>query len=304
MRVPHGFIPVMLTPFHENGAVDYATLARLTDYYLESGAVGLFANCLSSEMYELTPDERLAVTWCVVQATAGRVPVVATGTFGGPIADQADFVKRIADTGVQAVIAITGLLAAAAESDEIWLERARELLDQTDGVPLGFYECPVPYKRLLPPEHLGELVGTGRVVYHKDTSLDLALVRAKLAAVPAGVPFGLFDAYLPHAVASLRAGSAGLSCIQGNFFPETIAWLCANFEVPAQAEAVEAVQAFLREHMDLMHTAYPTLAKYALRQRGFSIGLKTRRDVGPLTPDLRRRTDELLVEYARFRNLN
>jgi 4-hydroxy-tetrahydrodipicolinate synthase len=301
MQIPHGFIPVMLTPFHENGAVDYTTLTRLTHHYLDAGAVGLFANCLSSEMYELTPDERFAVTRCVVQAAAGRVPVVATGTFGGPIAEQADFVNRIADTGVQAVIAITGLLADADDSDEVWLERAHDLIDQTEGVPLGFYECPVPAKRLVSPEHLGELVRTGRVVYHKDTSLDLAQVRAKLAAVPAGVPFGLFDAYLPHAVASLRAGSAGLSCIQGNFFPELISWLCANYDAVDRQEVVDEVQDFLREHMDLMHTAYPTIAKYALHQRGFPILLQTRRDVGHLTLELRQRTDWLLTEYENLR---
>jgi 4-hydroxy-tetrahydrodipicolinate synthase len=297
MHVPHGFIPVMLTPFGEDGAVDHDTLTRLTHYYLDAGAVGLFANCLSSEMYELSPAERLAVTRTVVSAAAGRVPVVATGTFGGPVDSQAEFVRQLADTGVEAVIAITGLLAGADESDDVWLDRAHALLNQTPGVPLGFYECPVPYKRLLSQEHLGRLVRTGRVVYHKDTSLDLAQVRAKLAAVPAGVPFGLYDAYLPHAVESLRAGSAGLSCIQGNFFPELIVWLCAHYADDTRAEAVGAVQEFLRRHMDLMHSVYPTIAKYALARRGFPIGLTTRRDVGTWTPALARQTDALLAEY-------
>jgi 4-hydroxy-tetrahydrodipicolinate synthase len=53
-----GFIPVMLTPFKNNGAIDYDALTKLTEFYLEAGAAGLFANCLSSEMYELEPDER------------------------------------------------------------------------------------------------------------------------------------------------------------------------------------------------------------------------------------------------------
>lgn len=289
----------MLTPFHDDGRVDFDALTRLTEHYLNAGAAGLFATCLSSEMNELTPDERLAVTGHVVQMAAGRVPVVATGTFGGTLPEQADFVKKTADVGVQAVIVISSLLAGTEESDEVWMGAAQELLHQTEGVPLGFYECPVPYKRLLSPEILGELVATGRVIYHKDTSLDLAQVRAKLAA-GRGYKFGLYDAYLPHAVESLRAGAAGLSCIQGNFFPELLVWLCRHFDDPAQAEAVAAVQAFFTKHMDLMHSAYPTIAKYALSQRGFPISLHTRRDVGPLTAELRHRTDELLSEYHRL----
>jgi len=224
---------------------------------------------------------------------------VATGTFGGTIPRQADIVKKTADTGVQAVIVISSLLAEADEPEEIFRERAHELLRRTEGVPLGFYECPVPYKRLLSPQTLGELVATGRVVYHKDTSLDLAQVRAKLAAV-GDRPFGLYDAYLVHAVASLRAGSAGLSCIQGNFFPELLVWLCRNFKDPAQAEAVDAVQAFFTKNMDLMHAAYPTIAKYALAKRGFPMAEKTRRDVGPLTAELRGRVDALLAEYRQL----
>ena len=56
-----GFIPVMLTPFSSNGSIDYAALTQLTEVYLQAGAAGLFANCLSSEMFELTDIERLLV---------------------------------------------------------------------------------------------------------------------------------------------------------------------------------------------------------------------------------------------------
>ncbi|HEY7159689.1 MAG TPA: dihydrodipicolinate synthase family protein, partial [Acidobacteriota bacterium] len=44
-----GYIPVMLTPFKDNGAIDYEGLSRLIEFYLDAGVSGLFANCLSSE---------------------------------------------------------------------------------------------------------------------------------------------------------------------------------------------------------------------------------------------------------------
>lgn len=43
------FIPVMLTPFKNNGEIDYEALTRLIHFYIDAGASGLFANCLSSE---------------------------------------------------------------------------------------------------------------------------------------------------------------------------------------------------------------------------------------------------------------
>lgn len=290
--LPQGFIPVMLTPFQENGDIDFDGLTKLTELYLQAGASGLFANCLSSEMYELSTDERIAVTQHVVDVANGRVPVVATGTFGGPIAEQAEFAKKIYATGIQAVIVITSLIADADESNEIFMERMHELLRLTPGVTYGLYECPVPYKRLVTAENLGELATTGRVIYHKDTSLDIENVKAKIAATQGRI-FGVYDAYMEHAVASLKAGSAGLSCIQGNFFPEVIVWLCQNYNNPEQQAGVERIQQLLIDTMPVIHYAYPTVAKYYLQKRGFPISLYTRRKVETCTEEVKAEVDEL-----------
>jgi 4-hydroxy-tetrahydrodipicolinate synthase len=292
-----GFIPVMLTPFTDQGNIDYPALTALTEYYLEAGAAGLFANCLSSEMFELSEAERLAVIRHVVKVANGSVPVVATGTFGGPVETQAGFVRQVADCGVQAVIGITGLLAGAGEPEAVFADRAFRLFDLTPGVPFGFYECPVPYKRLISPELLGQLVATGRVIYHKDTCLDIHQVREKLRL--AGKPgFGLYDAYMVHAVESLRAGSAGLSCIQGNFFPELVVWLCDHYNHEDLQEEVARVQAFFIDHMEVMHTVYPVVAKYSLQQRGLGITTFTRRDVGVFTPEVKRQVADLARHYS------
>lgn len=284
----------MLTPFLESGEVDFPGLTRLTEFYLETGAAGLFANCLSSEMYELSPDERLAVTRHAVETVAGRVPAVATGTFGGPLEAQADFVKRIYDTGVQAVIVITSQLAPLGQSNTYFMERLLHLMDLTEAIPLGLYECPVPYKRLINYRMLASMMRTGRIVYLKDTCLDTGEV-AKRLEVAEGHEFGLYDAYMVNAVSSLRAGAAGLSCIQGNLFPELVVWLCQNYDNANRESEVTRVQQFFDDCMDLAHTAYPIIAKYTLQKRGLPISLFTRRKVDALTPAVMAETDALLA---------
>ncbi|WP_413669083.1 dihydrodipicolinate synthase family protein [Mucilaginibacter sp. Mucisp86] len=293
-----GFIPVMLTPFKDNGAVDYVALTRLTEMYLHAGAAGVFANCLSSEMFELSGEERLAIIKHVVETVDGAVPVVATGTFGGPIEKQADFIKRVYDTGTSAVIAITSLLADANEPDTALNDRVFDLFDQTENIPLGFYECPVPYKRLLSAEQLQHFVATGRVIYHKDTCLNLNVVKQKLEASKINPAFGLYDAYMVHAVESLKTGSAGLSCIQGNFFPELIVWLCDHYADASRQHEVVMVQEFLTENMDVMHNVYPVIAKYYLTKRGLKITTTTRRDVGYFSPAIRNKIEDLYTNYT------
>src|SRR5690606_26033276 len=169
------FIPVMLMPFREDKSIDYVALDSLVDFYLESGAGGLFANCLSSEMFDLSMEEMLQSVTHIVKRVNGRVPIVATGSFGATLAEQASAVQKIYSTGVSAVILITGLLAKESESEEVFRTNVLELLALTGDVPVGFYECPVPYKRVISSEMLGEFVKTGRVKYHKDTCLDIEL---------------------------------------------------------------------------------------------------------------------------------
>lgn len=297
-----GFIPVMLTPFKNNGDIDYDGLTGLTEVYLEAGAAGLFANCLSSEMYELEDEERLQYIRHVIKIAGTAVPVVATGTFGGTISKQADFVKRVRDTGADAVILITSLLAAQNESDEVFEERVFDLFSQTEDIPLGFYECPDPYKRVLKPQQLIKFAKTGRIIYHKDTCLDINQVREKLKAAEVNPEFGLYDAYMAHAVESLKAGSAGLSCIQGNFFPELIVWLCDNYADESLAQEVNEVQQFLIDNMDVMHSVYPTVAKYWLTKRGLDISTITRRNVGVFKPSVRNQIDALYGNYTKLKS--
>ncbi len=277
-----GLWPVMLTSFEEDGAIDWEGVDALTDWYIASGAGGLFACCLSSEMYALTPEERLALARRVVARSDRRVPVVATGTFGGEVERQAAFVRQMAETGVAAVVVITSQLAAADEDESVfatWMER---LLERTAPVPLGLYECPVPYKRVLVPQTVAWLARTGRFRYLKDTTCDLAAIQAKLEAIR-GTPLGLFNAHTPTALASLQSGAAGLSPIAANYYPGLYAWLCAHHaDCPRQAQDLQR-SLTLMEGVARAH--YPTAAKAFLRDGGLPVGTRCRAQHVSLSAD-------------------
>ena len=203
--LPHGLWPVMLNAFHEDGSIDRSGVDALTDWYIDRGSAGLFACCGSTEMFDLDDGERLDVTRRVVKRAGGRVPVVATGTFGGPVEDQAVFVKRMADTGVDAVVVIVCLLADRNEDEEILKRNMERLLELTDPVPLGLYECPTPYHRRLSPGLFGHLGETGRFLYHKDTVCDIDLLRLKIDAAR-NTRLGVYNAHFETGLegASLR----------------------------------------------------------------------------------------------------
>src|SRR5690606_14703733 len=130
--------------------------------------------------------------------------------------------------------------------------------------------------------------------------LDIEQVRAKLAATRTVDGFGLYDAYMVHAVESLKAGSAGLSCIQGNYYPELIVWLCNHYDDPGAAGQVEQIQQFFIQHMDVMHEVYPIVAKYFLQKRGLPISTFTRKNAGVFDDVVRKQIDTLHTELQRL----
>ena len=288
------FVPVMITPFNLKAKVDLDAVSTLVEFYLAAGVKGFFANCLSSEMYSISEDERLELTRHVVRVVDGRVPIVATGSFGLTIEDKADFAGRIYDTGIDAVILITGHYANVEDNDAILLRNFDKMFRLTRDIPMGLYECPAPYKRIITPEVFKTLLDTGRLVYHKDTSIDLEKVKAKLDVLkqdPHALEF--YDAHTPNAMYSLQMGAKGMSSISGNFYPEILVWMCEHANDTHRQEDVRWLQGELSRVDPLIHVAYPMSAKYFLQKRGLPVRTISRAHALELTVQQKQTLDDI-----------
>ncbi|APU15935.1 MULTISPECIES: dihydrodipicolinate synthase family protein [Actinoalloteichus] len=72
-----GLVPILATPFHADGSLDLAGLARLTRFQLDSGVDGVATFGMASEGFALTAEEREQIMTTIVDVVAGAVPVVA-----------------------------------------------------------------------------------------------------------------------------------------------------------------------------------------------------------------------------------
>jgi 4-hydroxy-tetrahydrodipicolinate synthase len=297
--LPPGLWPVMLTPLQDTNSLDLEGLQELTDMYIHAGANGLFANCLSGEMYQLSGQERLLLTQTVVKQSRGRVPVVATGTFSNHLQTNVDFIKKLYDSGVAAVILISGILVTNNEPEDLLKSGIEKIMEQTEGIPLGLYECPLPYKRLVSPELIQWLAQTGRFVYHKDTSCHTGSLQKKLQAT-AGSIFGLYNADTPTALYSLEQGARGISPISANFYPELYTYLIKQFHTVGRTPELNQFYSMLMVMDKLVHTYYPYSAKLFLQKRGLKISTNSRMPVDVMPQADRLRFDAL---FDVFQNL-
>lgn len=278
---PNSVYPVMLTPFTENNEVDYEALGKLIDWYIEKGVNGLFADCQSSEMFFLSLEERVKIGEFVKKHADGRVPVVTSGHISDSLEDQAKELTAIAGTGADAVILLTNRLAKENESDEVWLENLKKLLEMIPkDVPLGFYECPYPYKRIISPELLKWCADTGRFYFIKDTSCDIENMKAKLEVIK-GTNLKLFNANTSTLLETLELGASGYSGVMANFHPELYVKLCNIYkENPSKARKIAD---FLTVASLIERQVYPVNAKFYQKSIGNFNSIMTRtRDIKEL----------------------
>ena len=66
----------LITPFNEDGSVDYASLARLITYQLQNGADFFCILATTGETPCLTADEKRRIKELVVETIGGRVPIL------------------------------------------------------------------------------------------------------------------------------------------------------------------------------------------------------------------------------------
>ncbi len=271
--IKNGIYPTMITPY-KNGKIDYANVEKLVSFYKESGCNGIFAVCQSSEMNFLSLAERVELAKKVVEFADGKMDVVASGHCAFSLEAQAEEINAISETGIAAFVLVSNKLDIHNQGDEVFLENIEKLLGMiTPDMPLGIYECPMPYKRLLTPKILDYFIKTKRFAFIKDTCCDPDMLTARLNQLD-GSGIKLYNANLQTLLHSMQNGAAGYSGIMANFYPALLAWLTENFE--KEPEKAEMLSDFLSMTAFTESPAYPCTAKYYLGKKGFDMSVYSR----------------------------
>jgi 4-hydroxy-tetrahydrodipicolinate synthase len=294
---PAEVYPVMLTPFTDGNEVDFESLKRLIHWYEDGGATGLFAVCLSSEMFQLSIEERVAIGRFTKQHA--KVPVVASGHLGGDFERQLNDVQAMAETGVDAVVFVSNAFAGEDENDLVLIKNLGRLLNGLETtLPLGIYECPVPYKRVLSDEVIAFMVSTDRFVFLKDTCCDIAQIKRRLNLIE-GSSLKLYNAHAQTLFESLTHRATGNSGIQANCSIKLLSRICSYFSEPNRI--AEDLNLLYRVAEFCVAFQYPVCAKEMLRARGVFQSIHTRaREMSEFSEESRLASSSILRDLLAF----
>src|SRR5262249_58922185 len=95
-----GSLVPLVTPFDNDLKVDYDTYASLVDRQVAGGSHGVVVTGTSGEPSSLTVSERAQLVRVAVQASAGRLPIVAA-TGSESLAATVDLTRRAQAAGGQ-----------------------------------------------------------------------------------------------------------------------------------------------------------------------------------------------------------
>ncbi len=214
-----GIYPAMLTPFNKDGSVDVGCLRALTEWYAAKGCHGVFAACLSSEIFYLPIEDRVLIARETVKAAPDTMDVVVSG-HTTEFSDKAiEELKAMADTGAKALVLIANRLAEKEESDDVLLRNIDKIMEAIPDMDLGIYECPNRYMRSVPADTLGKLAKTDRFVFMKDTTCSAVKIKEKLDAVK-GTRLKIFNANTTTLLQTMKDGAAGHCGILSNLHPD------------------------------------------------------------------------------------
>ena len=261
--------PTMITPYTKEGKVDYKGVEALVDWYWEKGCDGIFAVCQSSEIFFLTLEERVNIGKTVVdkanslaEQDKSRKPmkVVVSGHVSDSFEEQVEELTAMSGVGADALILISNRMDIENTTDEKWVEDLHKLIEKIPtNMPLGVYECPKPYKRLLTKKMLEACKETGRFAFIKDTCCDAEMIKERIEILK-DCNIGLYNANAQTLLETLRVGADGYCGVMANFHPEIYKWLAEN----ADKKEAELVQAFVCMAAFTESLAYPATAKYYL----------------------------------------
>ena len=171
-----GIIPAVTTPFTADDQVDVAALTENIDKLIEAGVHGFVATGTMGEAGSLTRDERALVIRSVVEASAGRVPVIV-GISSGSAAQSLVYAADARQAGADAVMSLPPL-GYRADPDEVVAFYA-ELA--TCGLPIMAYNNPEASGVDMPAALIARIYEeVGGVVAIKECSGDARRIAALL----------------------------------------------------------------------------------------------------------------------------
>lgn len=259
-----GVLPALVSPLHRDGSADESGIKRLVEHVIAGGVRGLLPLGSTGEGAALGERTRWQILKSVIDAAAGRVPVICG-------------VAQPHLEAARAEVAAAARLGAAAAlvappfyypTDQATVRAFYRRLAADSKIPLLLYNIPQFTKVVAEPSTVAELATDGTIAGIKDSSRDFEYFENVRVATRNLDHFRMFTGSDTMLLASMAMGGNGTICGAANVAPGWVVRVFDDFE-RGDWKSARAHQETLIELVNVLRAGvFPASIKAALHLQG------------------------------------
>ncbi len=262
-KVFEGAATAIITPFFENGEIDFESFGRLIDFQINSGIDAIVAAGTTGEGSTLTDEEHRKVIEFCVKRTAHRVPVIA-GTGSNDIAYAKELTDAACKLGADAMLIVTPYYNKATQSGLI---KSFSQIADVSTKPCILYNVPSRTGCNILPETAAELSKHPKIVGIKEASGNISqIVETKRLT---GEDFSVYSGNDDQIVPIMSLGGSGVISVLSNILPSETSKICKLCMAGNYKEAADMQLKFLPLISALFSEVNPIPVKAAMAAMGY-----------------------------------
>ena len=261
-----GSYVALVTPFNEDGSVNFEKLRELTAWHVAEGTDGIVALGTTGESSTMSHEEDDEVVRCVLETVNGRIPVIC-GAGSNSTQTQLEKSKKYHDMGADGLLLISPYYNKA--NDEGMYRHFAAVADTVD-TPIILYNVPGRTGCSISPAVVERLAAHPNVAGIKEASgnMSYATQIAHLISDDFCMFSGNDDIILPM----MSLGACGVISVWANVCPKQCHDLVAAFNAGDIKTARELQLKYLNLINALFCEVNPIPVKEAMNQLGMGVG--------------------------------
>lgn len=282
----------MVTPFKEDGSIDFIATEKLIEHLISTGTDSLVVCGTTGESPTLTTDEKLTLIQFVVEKVKKRVPVIA-GTGSNNTAESIDLTLEAEALGVDAVMIVTPYYNKPNQRGMI---AHFEAIANATSLPIVVYNIPGRSVVNLEPESIIALSKIPTIQLVKEASGNLDQMTKILAGTDDS--FHVYSGDDTLTLPLLAIGGSGIISVASHVIGQDMQEMVQAFLEGNHAKSAKIHQSILPVIKGLFEHPNPVVVKYALSKIGVEVG-SLRLPLVEMTEEEKLTFDKIWDEYLK-----
>ena len=257
----------LITPFHEDGSVNYEKLTEILEEQIAEGTDAIVAVGTTGEAATLTEDEHIEVVAHTVKVVNHRIPVIA-GTGSNCTATAIDLSKRAEQAGADGLLLVTPYYNKATQKG---LYTHYKAIADAVSIPCILYNVPGRTGMKIEPKTMADLYyNVKNIVGVKEATGDVGGTAELMRLVDED--FLLYSGEDGIIVPLLSIGGSGVISVLSNVAPRQTADICKKWFAGDVKGAWEEQKRALPLIHSLFMEVNPIPVKAGMNLQGKSVG--------------------------------